>query len=285
MCRGWRCSLSRSCLGAEDMDGDGVQEFLFLAIQAVKDGDPEVGDFYCFNNDGSIRFSVVTGKTIGPMRFGGKTYGPFPVVEYYLTRAASGRKSIVAKAQDRMWFPACVRKLGPNGEYEGEFWHPGHLSVVKDVTFSGRRLLLLGGTSNDHMAAPLIVLDYDNVTGHIPGVAQRYWCETCPKGQPLAYVAFPQMEVSCELKSQPYSSQSMSYRRAIYRSRSCRPSSPSASGRSRNRLWWSTRWTVAFRHATGISAIATRSRTRCSNGSDESGIRWVRRTNRSSFLL
>jgi hypothetical protein len=88
-----------------------------------------------------------------------------------------------------------IQKLTPAGQVVGEFWQAGHPGRLREVERAGRRLLLVGGTRNEDFSAALSVLDADDPTGTAPADIDKYHCEDCPPGAPLAYLSFPRLEV------------------------------------------------------------------------------------------
>jgi hypothetical protein len=184
-----------------DLDGDGRKEFLFLAVGPEE---PQKS-FYCFNADGTVRFSVIPGRTLTQtVRFGEEDFSPpFSAYRFFVAAEARGRKSVFVISEDPWWYPAVVQKFSPSGERLGEYWHAGRLLEVSPIEAGGRRLLFVGGTNNERHAASLSVLDLHRPTGHGPAANPKYRCRNCPSGEPIAYFLFPEMEVSRVLNAWP----------------------------------------------------------------------------------
>jgi hypothetical protein len=187
----------------EDLDGDGPPELLFLAIDAAQN---LPRGFYCFNHDGSVRFSVDTSQPLTRVvEFGGQRFAPpYEPCLFQVALDARGKKSVFVVSQVHSWFPAAVLKFSARGQLQGEFWHPGHVQRLLDITVGGRRLLLAGGMNNEHVAAGLAVLDFDNLSGYGPASNPKYLCRNCPEGAPVAYFVFPRTEISRAVDHRPY---------------------------------------------------------------------------------
>lgn len=185
----------------EDLDGDGPLEVLALARSARLGGNT----LFCFNANGSIRFSRSSENVSGAVRFGSEKYAPpFHPTRFLVTADSGQRKSIWLVSVHNLNFPSVVQKLTPQGAVAGEYWSNGHIHLVKDAMLGVRRVLLVGGMNNEHKAASLAVLDYENPSGSAPAVKAEYQCAGCPVGTPLAFMLFPQMEISREFDARPF---------------------------------------------------------------------------------
>jgi hypothetical protein len=184
-----------------ELDNDGHKELLFLAVGT----DEYKRAFYCFNADGTVRFSVVPGHTITrTVRFGDNTFAPpFGVLRYLVVDDAPGRKAVLVISYDPTWFPAVVQKYSASGRLLGEYWNPGRLVELAVVQFGSRRYLFAGGTNNEFHAGSLAVFDWDRPWGFGPASNPRYRCKNCPPGAPLAYFVFPEMDVARVLNAWP----------------------------------------------------------------------------------
>lgn len=184
-----------------DIDGDGRKEFLFLAMGT----DEYKRSFYCFNDDGSVRFSVMPGQTITrTVRFGDDDFAPpFGVQRFLLADEPGGRKSVLVISYDPTWFPSVVQKYSASGKLLGEFWNPGRIYEAKVIDLGTRRLLFVGATNNELHAGSLAVLDWNHPSGFGPATIPHYQCLNCPPGTPLAYFVFPEMEVSRVINAWP----------------------------------------------------------------------------------
>jgi hypothetical protein len=185
-----------------DLDNDGRKQLLFLAV-----GTEEYKRaFYCFNADGTVRFSVVPGRTITrTVRFGdGGTFAPpFGVLRYFVFDDAPGQKAVLVMSYDATWFPAVVQKYSASGRLLGEYWNPGQLWELAVVQFGNRRYLFVGGINNEFHAGSLAVLDWNKPWGFGPASKPHYLCNNCPGGVPLAYFVFPEMDVARVLSAWP----------------------------------------------------------------------------------
>ncbi|MCL4524215.1 MAG: hypothetical protein M1453_10490 [Acidobacteria bacterium] len=184
-----------------DLDGDGAPEVLALARSARLGGNT----FYCFEASGAVRFSRNSENVSGAVRFGSEKFAPpFHPTRFLVTADSGQRKSVWLVSVHNLNFPAVVQKLTPQGRVAGEYWSNGHIHLVKDAVLGGRRVLLAGGMNNEHKTASLAVLDYENPSGSAPAVKDEYQCKGCPAGTPLAFLLFPQMEISREFDARPF---------------------------------------------------------------------------------
>lgn len=185
----------------EDLEGDGPVETLFVA--RTPDGSHSA--VYCFEENGGVRFShrVDTGVHYGREMFA----PPFPISQVRLTSETSdggGKKSIWLVASHQLWFATVVRKLSPDGTVMGEFWNDGHVALIQPAVLDGRAVLLVGGTNNEYVGGVLAALDPNRPSGSAPADSVDYRCQDCPPGEPIAYLVFPRMEISQELKTRPF---------------------------------------------------------------------------------
>jgi hypothetical protein len=189
----------------DDLDGDGRPELLFLAIAAGSPGAAAEG-FYCFNPDGSLRFSVIgTTALRTAMRFGRQSFPPpFQPFKFVVDADSTGEKTILLNSHDVLWFPGVVQRYTRDGRLLGEYWNNGKIWTMRPMRLGDRRLVFVGATNNEHRAAGLAVLDADALSGFAPSTNPDYRCDTCPAGSPVAYFVFPRMEISRTVDARPY---------------------------------------------------------------------------------
>jgi hypothetical protein len=86
-----------------------------------------------------------------------------------------------------------------------EYASHGAVTLLKALTVNGRRLLMVGGTSADLQAATLAMLDYADAAGADPPRAQEAAarCEGCSTAGPIAFLAFPRLDVSTAVARPP----------------------------------------------------------------------------------
>jgi len=170
-----------------DLEGDGQTEVLVVPV--THQGDRAL---HCFESDGRLRFKHEVTRSV---RFGGETFGPpFSAMPPYVVARGKG-SAIWAPSLHRPFFPAVIQKLTPTGQVVGEFWQAGHPGRLRQVEREGRHLLVVGGTRNQDFSAALSVLDADDPASTAPADIDKYHCEDCPPGAPLAYLSFPRLEV------------------------------------------------------------------------------------------
>jgi hypothetical protein len=169
-----------------DVDGDGRSEVL-VNVNAT---DLANRKLYCFEADGRVRF---THQPTGTRRFGDDEYAdPWLGYRTFVTRGPEGRRRLWAVFTHNMLFPAVLRELDPrDGAVRQEYWSNGYIEVVREETWAGRQVLLVGGTNNDFRAASLAVFPVDAVAGSTPAVRPGYACRNCPPGGPEVIFLFP----------------------------------------------------------------------------------------------
>ncbi len=193
----WRALSSPSGV-IDDLEGDGRNEVLFVTRGHV----PENSRLHCFEADGRPRFIEQPHRTV---RFGTEDYGPpFAVTRLLVTAGSTGPKEIWISAHHSQWFPTVVEKLDSQGAVQSQFWNNGHVTLLRTARVGGRRLILIGATSNEFQGATLVVLDAAHSNGAAPARDDRYRCRDCPGGRPLAFIVFPRMELSRLFETRPF---------------------------------------------------------------------------------
>jgi len=178
-----------------DLDGDGTHEV--VAFRPPTAGQAVVR-LYVLERDGRLRFAHAFDDTVS---FGAGSWGPpFPVTRFLVTRNADRTASIWVVSQHQQEFPTVVEKLDPRGADQGRFWNPGHVRVLMEAVVAERRVILVGGTTNDVRAPVLAVLDYDRPEGAAPADDGGYRCASCPSGTPLAYLRFPRLPLASDFE-------------------------------------------------------------------------------------
>jgi len=184
-----------------DLDGDGEVEVLFIPYAPAASDLPR-RELICFDSRGRVRWRYQPAR---PVHFGDETFEPpFPVDAFFLPdfpNQPPGHLWLVS--HHARWFPAVVTKLDFNGQVLAEFWHGGHVEVLKEAELDRRRVLLVGATNNEQTSAALAVLDAGNPEGSSPAVSPNYQCLDCPAGEPLLYLVFPRTALSRAVASRP----------------------------------------------------------------------------------
>jgi len=172
-----------------DIDRDGRAETLFFAIHQS----PQESAFYCFESDGRIRFK----RTLADRHTYGKEVfaGPW-VAHRLLTHEPTLRSGEIWIAWTHgIEFPSVVQRLDAKGTLLNEFWNDGYISTFVPVERGPRRLLLVGGTNNEHKTAFLAVIDR-RFTGFSPALNDKYACKDCEGAHPERYLVFPRLDVA-----------------------------------------------------------------------------------------
>jgi hypothetical protein len=194
-----------SLAAIDDWDNDGRKEVLFFAHAT----EPSPAALYCFNSNGSVRFT--RGSAQDPMKtvqFGATRYeSPYIANQFLLASASNAEKTAWLVMLHNLWFPSVLQKVGSGGNILAEYWSNGHITSLKEAEIGGRQYLLVGATNNEHYGASLAVLDYDSPSGSAPAAKADYGCLNCPPGEPVAFLVFPRMEPSRELSDRPHVSE------------------------------------------------------------------------------
>jgi hypothetical protein len=182
----WRSDRPPPVLIA-DLDGDDHDEVLVAATDAVERANRRL---YCFEADGRTRF---VHQPTGSRRFGNEGYSdPWLVHGVFVTRAQDGARRLWAVFTHNLLFPSVLRELDPRtGTPRQEYWSDGFIEHVAEGSWSGRPVVLVGGTNNDFRAASLAVFPANGVSGSTPALRPAYACRNCPPGAPEALFLFP----------------------------------------------------------------------------------------------
>jgi len=179
-----------------DLDGDGKKEVLY-----VVDSEGSIGEVRALNSDGTLRF---THRVMETVRYGDETLGPpWYFGQVFVGRNADGSVALWSTIRHHLWHAAAVEKLDARGNVLERFWSAGHITFVQEATVDGRHVLLVGATNNESKGASVAVLDYEHPRGTAPAQTFAYACRDCPKGNPIAFVVFPQTEISRALNTRP----------------------------------------------------------------------------------
>jgi len=184
-------------LSIADIDGDGRAETLFFAVHQS----PQGSAFYCFESDGRIRFK----RTLaGRHTYGKEVFAP-PWRGYrLLTHEPTLRSGEIWIAWIHgIEFPSVVQRLDTKGTLLNEFWNDGYITTLVPVERGPRRLLLVGGTNNEHKTAFLAVIDR-RFTGFSPAINDKYACKDCEGAHPERYLVLPRLDVAVVQENLPW---------------------------------------------------------------------------------
>lgn len=175
-------------IAVDDLDGDGVNEVLLIALSASGSGD----SLHVFNADGSARFTHVPGR---PVTFGGEVYRGFNTSALYVFREADGAPGLWVTSSHVSFFPSLLQRLSPRGEVLSEYWSNGHIRTIRPALVRGRPYLLVGGYNNERHGGSLAFLDLDHPSGTAPAEKPDYRCVDCAEGEPREYLVFPGADI------------------------------------------------------------------------------------------
>jgi hypothetical protein len=193
--------LSSRVVHLEDIDGDSIPEVLLLATPLAAEARFGGAVLYCFDAHGGLRFRHEVDRRV---RFGARTYEPpYRSAALVTTGPAGHRRTLWLKVSHYLWFPTLIQKLDDRGRVQGEYWVPGHASLLRGVKMRGREVMLVGSQHNDGRVAALSVLDADRPSGSAPTLSPSYACEDCPPGRPRVFLLFPRSELSKDTAAPP----------------------------------------------------------------------------------
>lgn len=175
----------------DDANGDGKPEVMLVPWAA----DAANRRFYCFGTSGTMLFAApalaaVSGHLAGRAQ-------EFNAGRFVVTGEAKGGKSIWLTLPHAYRTETIVQRLDGQGRVMAEYASGGTVSLLKALTLNGRHVMMVGGSSADLHAATLAVLDYADAAGVDPTRAAGHGgCEGCSTAGPIAFVAFPRLDVS-----------------------------------------------------------------------------------------
>ena len=174
----------------DDIDGDGNTEVLFVSEPWL----PTSRGLFCFDRLGKLRFNRVPDQSI---KYGEKTYGPPWRGCFVSATGATGRPHDIWFVSTHLEeFPTVLEKLDVAGHVQAEYWSDGQISKVVVTEQAGRQFVFVGAISNELKGGTLAVLDARAPSGSSPAASDHYRCSGCPSATPLAFVAFPRLDVT-----------------------------------------------------------------------------------------
>ncbi len=171
-------------IAVEDLDGDGANEVLLIAVTASGSGD----SLRVFNADGSARFSHVPGR---PVTFGSVAYPGFNANALYVLRDVGGNPALWVTSAHASYFPSLLQRISPSGQVLSEYWSNGHIRSIRPATIRGRPFLLVGSYNNERHGGSLAFLDLAHPSGTAPAEKADYRCMDCADGEPAEFLVFP----------------------------------------------------------------------------------------------
>jgi hypothetical protein len=150
-----------------DIDDDGDVETLF-PYQPLDAGRGAI--LICYSRRGTEKWRFVPGAAV---RSGKETFDPvFSIRGLALVeRGRSHEKAILVVSSHYLLYPTQVVLLSPDGSLLRQYWHSGHIGVLKDtlrvIDFNrdGREEIYLCGVDNGFRQATLVVLDPESFEG------------------------------------------------------------------------------------------------------------------------
>ena len=178
---GWSATVAIA-----DLDGDGPREVLVGPLGSARETRVRLR---CFDADGTLRWTRTLDDriTVGPTTY----TPPWLNHRFRMLNNPDGTKSVWTTFIHAMEFPTFLEQIGPRGDVISRYWSNGYVTAIRESTWNGRRVLLVGGVSNEHRGASFAVLDRAHPGGHAPAANPKYRCDDCPAGEPLGFVVIP----------------------------------------------------------------------------------------------
>ena len=181
---GWR----RSWIG--DLDDDGHIEVLFVPVVR---NDPLSSSIplICYSDRGVEKWRFVPNKTVVTLV---EAFAPPYVVQQFAVVPVRNNsfKAVLVNSYHHLFYPDQVALLPAQGEVIREYWHSGRLDrlEVADGDGDGINEIYLGGISNAHRAATLVVLDPESFGGASLEQVTDYQLQGFAPGKERARVLF-----------------------------------------------------------------------------------------------
>ncbi len=138
-----------------DLDEDGRAEVIFnyVPLQIAPSA------LICYSHDGREKWRFAPGRTVETRieRF----EPPYRTARFAVARSG-GRQVVFVTSMHFLYYPCQVAALSAQGKLLGEYWHSGQL---RPIAVGPDGLLYLGGVSNGHKEATLVVLDPAALSG------------------------------------------------------------------------------------------------------------------------
>jgi excisionase family DNA binding protein len=145
-----------------DLNGDGANEVLF-ALMPAKTG-AFCAKLLCFSNTGRLLWEFQVGKAV---RSATRSFEQVFGINQFGITTVEGKPHILVASKHYLYFPVQVALLDTSGRPVREYWHSGDFTqlLIEDLDGDGREEAYLGGVSNAHRAATIVVLDPASMTG------------------------------------------------------------------------------------------------------------------------
>jgi hypothetical protein len=145
-----------------DLDHDGANEVLF-ALMPAKTG-AFCAKLLCFSNKGRMLWEFQVGKAVRSVT---RSFEQVFGINQFGITLLEGKPHVLIASKHYLYFPVQVALLDSGGRLVREYWHSGDFTqlLIKDMDGNGREEAYLGGVSNAHRAATIVVLDPGSMSG------------------------------------------------------------------------------------------------------------------------
>jgi hypothetical protein len=149
-------SLDRQQVWLGDIDGDGQMEVLYAYVPKAEVETP----LFCFSHTGAEKWRFVPARKVATRL---ESFPPpyRPTAFAVIQPEPNAPKQIVVTSHHNLYYPDQVAVLDSSGRLLREYWHSGWIEALAaaDLDGDGVPELYLGGISNSHRQAVLVVLD------------------------------------------------------------------------------------------------------------------------------
>ncbi len=157
-----QAGTATQCVWFGDLDRHPSVLFVPASAAALRESTPLI----CYTDRGKERWRFTPGRRVHTSTedfdpiYGGPNFLVGPV-------GKGGRTAIVAVSSHYLFYPTQVTLLSTGGKMLREYWHSGHLPLMRleDLNGDGESEIYLAGINNGAKAATIVVLDPESFEG------------------------------------------------------------------------------------------------------------------------
>jgi len=154
-----KTGVKQTLVSIHDLNADGIPEIVVFPSLVARDGRVNQ-DILCYSAKGSLLWKYRVEKPVKTSD--SEFFPPFEIRSFVvLPPDPTGHRRIAVTASHYRLFPSQIAILDHAGKLLREYWHGGHINVLK---VSGRNLLA-AGVSNQTNEATLLVFNPDTLAG------------------------------------------------------------------------------------------------------------------------
>jgi hypothetical protein len=180
-----------------DFKGDGDREILVVAPFRTGPNPSDIPRFEvdCFSSRGKLLWSYVPDAKF---RFGEhELHGPWQVYDVFVSEHEA-RPAIWVALEHYVWGNSFVAQLDPEtGKATVRYVNTGIIYKLNELQTPRGTFLLAAGFNNEYEAGVLALVDETRPFAASPQTeGTRHKCDSCPPGDPDAYLVFPRSEIN-----------------------------------------------------------------------------------------